>query len=630
MQLRTLHPKSYLWLCLLLTLLFATWAQWPWLTDPYAIEEDFRNMYWVHRYEDPSLYPNVDFSRLGVTEYVIGPWQLIIENASPGYSLLMQIGSQMFSPILFHKLLVFPLALIAAFYMFHIGEQLSNSKTALVLSLVFIVLNLATHTEVSVIGGLHRSFVMPLILAFAYYLMTNRHWVAALVIFIAGIVYAPIFPVLCITYALSAVQFRENGRWRIKITWFALWPLAAAMLLVVLAISPTPLPVHEQTSETSEPVHILQDPAYQPGGRRPLFILFPLVGRGGIASSGETAIPILVLLILSLATYIILRERAIPLPPTLRNLLIASLIGFSLAWLAIIFMSSFLLYIPNRHTQSTFFLVPLIYVFVNARQTLRTGATLLVQNKKHLAIIIVPVLIVTIGLSIIYPYTTFISSPDRQNPLIPVLLIGLSILLVTLTIIVQRRQEKKNDLLPAVPVSLGTVPQVTLAVILFLGALLYIHSFQAVFYTPSTQGNMLNAFVETLPKDAHISGHPCLLDDIPFYAKRSVLFSCERFKFLENEQKVVMDALMAYYTEDETTVLNFCQQYNIDFLIVNENSFISHVIQQERFFYEPYNELLIPIIQTRSTFALSQIADDNKLFQVGSVFVVACDPNLLR
>ena len=72
-----------------------------------------------------------------------------------------------------------------------------------------------------------------------------------------------------------------------------------------------------------------------------------------------------------------------------------------------------------------------------------------------------------------------------------------------------------------------------------------------------------------MPDDVLVSGNPCDLDGIPLFAKRMVLFSCER----PRSDALAMDTLLAYYAADPETVAAYCRQYGVDYLVVNQDSF---------------------------------------------------------
>src|SRR5690606_326728 len=120
------------------------------LIDPYSVEEDFRNFYWMHRFQNPELFVDDPTIYGRVATLTIGSVQLVMDTGSPLYSLLFQLMSGFISPVLLSKLLVFPLLLTAVYYMYRLGETLQGPEAGLAAALAFVSLNLASHTSISV------------------------------------------------------------------------------------------------------------------------------------------------------------------------------------------------------------------------------------------------------------------------------------------------------------------------------------------------------------------------------------------------------------------------------------------------------------------------------------------------
>jgi hypothetical protein len=630
MKNNTLSRSTHIYLgaALLIAAIFALIVQLPVLQDPNAVEEDFRTLFWVHRYQDPTLFSRVPFDKLGVTDVQIGSLTLVLEEGSPGYSLLLQSASYFVSPALFIKLLIFPLLLTAVYYIFRIGLHLTDRRTAFALSATYIVLNLASFTEISVTAGLHRSFVTPLLLSLLYYLLIRHYQKAAVVVFLSGFIYLPIFPVCTITYFLSIINLKENNEWRPRVQGKPFVYLIAAVLLVAIAISPiivrniqrilTP-PI---TASGEPKPHILQDPEFQPGGRRPIFRLFPVVGRGGIVTGNIDAVHLLFLGLLALSIILIRRGKTQTLPAPFKNLLLASFIGFTLAWSGIIFTSSFLFYIPSRHTQSSLFLLLIIFNVVNFKPALRRSFQWIINHRRQIVWYSIPVTLLALIAAVLLPSPESEIGSGLRSREIRVMLAALGLILLALAIVATRKEQPAQ--IDAQEITLDKLKWVgILFLILSPAYILFIKSFNDSFYFPSTSEEALFAFVETLPEDSLIGGDPCALNNIPFYAKRAVLFSCERYKFLDSPE-TVRAMLDAYYADTRQEVNQFCTNYDVNYLIVDESKFDPDFIAGEEYFYAPYDEWLAEKIKDRSQFALNNITNQEKLFQVDSRFVTPC------
>jgi hypothetical protein len=137
---------------------------------------------------------------------------------------------------------------------------------------------------------------------------------------------------------------------------------------------------------------------------------------------------------------------------------------------------------------------------------------------------------------------------------------------------------------------------------------------------------MLN-FLQTLPKDVLIGGTPCTLDSVPLFAKRQVIFNCE---MLHQDDDVVREALNAYYAADPWQVIDFCQAYGVDYLVVDAQTYTQAYIDAGDMFFDPYNQELLPLIRSRDTFTLENVPDEAKVFQSGDLFVVPCTGAALR
>lgn len=607
--------KRYLVTALTTALFLTLWSQLPHLLDPLAVEEDFRNLYWVHQYRNTGLFPHAQIDHL--------------DQAAPGYATLFRLTSTFVSPILFSKLLAFPLMLVAVYYVYRIVERMGGQRTALVAAIGFAVFNLIAGTELSVTTGLQRAFAVPMLVAFAYYLTRQRYTVAAIVVFISGTLYAPVILAMTVAYVLSCVHLGEKEWWRFTADWRPLAYLAVALTAVVILLWPAfarqadrALPA---TGDAAESVHILQDPNYTSGGRRALFIYFPFVGRGGIVSGKATAIYLGILGLLALIVRFVRRRPAHPLPFAFLHLLAGSFISFALAWVAIIVMSSFLFYIPSRHTRTVLFLSLLIYVFANVGETLRTAALWLRRHRRKLAVGVVPVVVIVLSIVLFLP--TLQGEEYQNDALLPVgrwLLLGLVVILAGLALYLAKRP--RTDTLAREDVEVNgsnSLGRVVLASGSLLFALFFIQFMNPAMHTPTEDEQALYSYLETLPKDALLAGDPCSLDGVPLYAKRSILFNCERY---DRPDAMIRDALSAYYAADWDEIYAFCREYGVSHLVINAESYTNDVVQNREYFFEPYTSQVDEIIRSRPRYLLAQVSADKRLFDVGRFQVVSCQP----
>ncbi|MBP7999386.1 MAG: hypothetical protein KA314_12120 [Chloroflexi bacterium] len=622
------HRYGYLRLALAVAFLLALWVQYARLIDPYSVEEDFRNFYWMHRFQNPDLFVDDPTIYGRVVSFVIGPIEFIMDNGSPLYSVLFQLTSGLIEPVLLSKLLIFPLLLTGAYYAFAIGDRLKGSGTGLALSLAFTSLILASHSAISVVGGLQRSFVTPLLLAMVYHLLVGQWHAAAIWLLFGGLIYPPTFLVGAGTYGLLCLGWDKSRRWPLIIHWRRLIPLLVVTFLVLLVLLPVTLSglnntatiANDAAADGTKPF-ILNDPLYQKGGRFAFFLLFPLVGRGGIVIDGTELVHILFLFGLIIWFWRMKPTLMTEIPPVLKAFFFAGVFCYLLSWVSILLTSSFVLYLPSRFTQATFFLFGLIVAIIHLPEGLNNAARWIMRLQGKLIWGIVPLLALS-GLILVLPV-----SPD--NPFLRTtgsrwLLLGLILVCIGLMVVIQRRRTR----LPlATPVTQGTKTTPSPFVwplvggILFVASLFYVQLMGAGFYQATTDERALLAFLATLPEDSLLVGPPCLLDGVPLFARRQVLFTCER---PHPDPDVVRLALETYYAPTLAGLAPFCLAHGVDYVVVNEADFTPARIASGSYFFEPYDSELRPVLQQQQTFALAKLDQTEKLFQQGDLVVIAC------
>ena len=111
---RKKFANAELWAALIVAILATLVVQRPRISDPYAIEDDFRNMYWMHLYDDPDLFQAPDpFMDNWIYKWSIRGQTLIVFTGSPAYSLFFQLVNLLVPFLLFSKFLIFPLTLVS-------------------------------------------------------------------------------------------------------------------------------------------------------------------------------------------------------------------------------------------------------------------------------------------------------------------------------------------------------------------------------------------------------------------------------------------------------------------------------------------------------------------------------------
>ena len=618
---------------IILSLLAMAWLQAPRLTDEFRVDEDFRYFYWMNKYYDSAIFPN------DPSEYYISaqlPWgDVPITFYNLGYGLLFYAASFLISPIFFSKILPFFLMSVTILYLFEFGQSVLDRRTGVVLAIAFLFLNLASSSSISITNGMQRSFAIPLIIAFIYYLHRRKYLFAAITVLLSALIYAPAFALIVPVWGLYILKANWRENIFVSLRQRGIIYLLIAVSASVLVLSPILLPrfsnvfastdsigAQEQSVEpASESYEYLWDnPRYRTGGGVPLFIIFPVVGRGGLVDLGEDLINLLILTLLGGLVYLVRGQRAFELPYELWCLLWATIIMFIVSWLAIWLTNSFLLYLPSRYTRVGLYLFLLMFVFLNAVDAIKEAPDLIKQNPRKLIWLLVGMEILVVGLMFFYPTERATISGFNMKWLLA--LAGGALGVLGIAIIKEPPRSRPN--ISRISQTLAGRVLIGIAIVLFLGGwAVYTPIFTEVSYlNPPPAERELLQFLRTLPKDALIAGSPCALDSVQLFAARQVFFTCEAPPEMDTHTRQTLET---YYSDNWQDVLNFCQTYGVDYLVVDLATYSDEYLAQGWIFFEPLNQELFSYVASRDTFVLTQVPDDIKLFQAENYYVVACD-----
>ena len=618
---------------IIISLLALLWVQTPRLSDEFQVDRDFRTFYWMNKFQDPELFPAGKLT--GMREYVEAEFfslNLVFYFYSLGYSWLYHVAS-FFVPLpLFSNLLSFFLMPITVWYAFEFGRAVKDRQTGVALALGFIFINLASSSSLSLITGLQRSFTIPLILIFIYYLHQQNYRAVAIISVISALLYPPMLILMLATWGLTALKMTWQPSIKVGLVKRELVYLLLTVLLGGLILLPILSPrltslftvnqdVGNRTTTALTPavenIPLWQQPRFMAGGHRPLFYFFPFVGRGGIVEDSEEVINFLVLFIISGLILLVLGRRTFKLPPVIWYLMGAGFVMFGLAWLGIWLTKSFILYVPNRYTRVSLFLFLLVYITYNGREALQIAPTVMRDQPKKLIWLIVAVEFGVLGLLFFYPdQYSMISGFNMKWLLGPAgfLLGGLSIY-----IIINRLNNRASSKTTQKPLSYVFVAAVLSIFLIGWAAYSRVINQVGVVDPPPAERELL-AFIETLPIDSVLAGTPCLLDNVPLFAKRAILFSC----FYSDDSSPIQAGLAAYYAAQSQQVIEFCRNNAVDYLVVDTQAYSPEFLAQRQVFFEPYNQKLLSQISNQNDFVLAQIPDEKKLFQHPPFFVMAC------
>jgi hypothetical protein len=614
-----------IWL-IIVSVVAVGWLQSPRLGDDFRVDEDFRAFYWMNKFQDPALFPN---HTVGYTLLRL-PWgDVPVTFYSLGYGLLFYAASFAIPPILLSKLLPFGLMPLTVWYLFEFGQASHQRRTDIVLALVFLFFNLASSSSISIANGLQRSFAATLIIALLYYLQRQKYLAAALVMVLSALIYAPMCALGLATWAVFILKMN----WPLKLSWpraggagywvgvlgVGLALLLPALLAQVTAVETSPTGAQSSPSTPVAPEPRLWDnPVYQMGGAYPLFIIFPVVGRGGLVDLGEDLINLFILLALSGLIYLVLGRRAFALPVSVWCLWWAIWVMFAVSWASMGLTNSFLLYLPSRYTRVGLFLFLLMLVCLKLTEAVNDAPHLIRHHPRRLLWLAGGLEMLALGLLLGYPDEGAMLNGFNMKWLLgPVAVAG-----GLLSAAMFKKPARFNPSHPSLTQILLRRVLLGLVVGLFgLGWAIYTPLFTEVSYlNPTPAERAVLKFLEALPKNVMIAGTPCALDNVPLFAKRQVLFDCEQ----GGEDEVVRAALAAYYTDKPQVIADFCQTYHVDYLVVDQKTYTRSYFDHERLYFEPYNRDLRRQLTGRETFVLAQVPNHLKVFQQDNFFVAPC------
>lgn len=565
---------------------------WPHLGDKYRVTWDVQNFYWMARFQDSALFTNDHyyFAIGQVVELDIFGFPLVVYLYSLGYGLLFFLASFLIDPIWFHKLLIFGLMPLGVIYFFRLGHLKGNPITAVSLSLYFIFFILASSEIMSPATGLQRGFAIPFLIIFAYYMTTEKYWHAATIIWLCSLIYLPIFPLLVVSYGLG---FLKTAPPFIQLERQTLLPLVISLILSTLAVSLIFIP--ESSFATVSDAPVSENPAYQPGGIRPLFFVFPIIGRAGLFETSADALNQAILCLLSGLVYVMVGRSSLQkLPGIFWQILVAGTIMFFASLIAIYIFSSFALYLPSRYSRNALFITSLCFIGLNWDSFLSYAPAWFYKKRGVILTILISLPIISGIVYLLSPVPILVWPMLLMAGLFMMGLLtplGASLLFWLLN--------------GQIPVSAAKKP----GAIIIVGSLTLM---MGVYYAqvvglktinPPPAEREIYEFVATLPKDVLLAGTPDIMTNIPLFSRRSVLF---RGLFPRGTEPII-EYFEAQYAEAPAAILTFCQTYHVDYLIINRTEFTPTYLADQNFFFQPYNDTIVEVVAGRSDFVLPHL-----------------------
>ncbi|MEM9908573.1 MAG: hypothetical protein AAF921_26540, partial [Cyanobacteria bacterium P01_D01_bin.44] len=268
--------RRNLWL--ILSLLFAAlygflfWRKA--FAGDYSLQDDARqHIFWMQRWLDPGLFPN---------DLIVDYFQSL---APLGYKALYKTAASLgIHPFLLSKVLPPILGLVATMYGFCFCLRILPSPVIAFVSTLLLNQSMWMWRDLG--SGTPRSFAIPLLLAFLYYLSRRARWPCVGVILLEGWFYPHLVLISVATLVIRLVRY-QHGQVRLSrdpLDYQLLgWGTAAGILVLlpfVVSASPYGAVVSAAQAKTM--------PEFGAGGRQPFFgktgLDYWLGGKSGLFS----------------------------------------------------------------------------------------------------------------------------------------------------------------------------------------------------------------------------------------------------------------------------------------------------------------------------------------------------------
>jgi hypothetical protein len=160
-------------------------------------------------------------------------------------------------------------------------------------------------------------------------------------------------------------------------------------------------------------------------------------------------------------------------------------------------------------------------------------------------------------------------------------------------------------------------------------AFCYIQSHYTVMSVVQVDSDALQLYryLQTLPKDVLIAGHPEEMDNIPLFARRKVLVNQELSLpyftgYYAQVRQRLFAMLAAYYTTDIQDVQHFVQRYSVDYILVNTQHFSASFLQGG-IYDEPFGSFIRQQLDTHKRFALLNVSALQRVYERGPYILVS-------
>ncbi len=564
------------WFWLLLSLLFAVLcgaiALNQVLSSNYIIQDDARHhVFWMHRFSNPEVFPDNLIADYFQTVAPLGYRGL--------YQVLNAIGIE---PLLANKLLPLVLGLVMTVYCFEVSYQLL--PVPLVGFLSSVLLNQIVWAEDNLISATPRAFVYPLFLAFLYYGIRRSPLPFLTVIALQGLFY----PQYVLIYGLASALglWRWHGETR-RLQWN---PNRNERRLFVLAIGVSVgiLLIFRATSSGFGPVVGVEQARsmleYSEVGRTPFFgsnrFCFWMTRKnsGILALQGGPR---------DCGWMIESDHGILPLPLNLPLLV----------WISI--------------------LLPLCYGFPRQFPLIR----LLSPQFKTLGRVWLACLILFFTAHLVLFRLHFPARYTVHSLRILLALVAGITICIFCQGLLQMAQQSAHQIgvLRAIKWAIAYV----IVSIICLSYALFPFEIEDFATRALVEGKHveLYQFLENQPEDIVVASIAKAADQIPTFAKRSVLVNRENampfhMGFYNQFQQQVLDILKAQYTSRPDILAGVIEQYGIDFWLLDKDAFSpSYVKEAWTYQYQPITRQIAKRLEAKKRPLLRRLARECKVYK---------------
>lgn len=461
-----------------------------------------------------------------------------------GFILLYRVFSFFLNPVFSGKLIPVLLLAIGALYLFKLAALIKNNYAGILAALIFIV---SPYYMTWLCGGHPRSFGMVLMIASLYYLVKKDYKKVFTVILLESLFY----PVTCLltllTYFLSFIG-AEGKALRIDLSgrkriYFAAALIVCASMLCVKY----KLQYNPAIGNIVTREKMLNNPDYYAGGRYRILPTAPVMDL----IYGDT-----------MGGSILLEQSGRLVPATLLS----------------------------GHGKQKGILIMLIFVLYITAESLRKK----LRVPKELFLLFLSG-VVMYKIADIFLMRLFL--PERYAEYsFP--LVGLMVSSLAVSQVIGMTNSRKAEKI------LGFI----FVVFLFLNF-------------GNSRGRGLGDFspvkkiiecVEKIPADATVAAFPYTADNIPIFAKRKVFVNFELSHtwydaYWETVKKRTNDLFFAYYSSDINKVRSFLKENKIDYLLVEKCYYDRCYMENNGYYFKPFDGFLKKIFSGRSCFVLEDI-----------------------